>query len=142
MSQVVELVSKKPISPHSQHLVFELMVNDQNGDDVEVPYARLKYVSFVAPTCSWLIYQFTEFARDLARGNLISSQRIPIVYTTLNCMQTHITTQYMCLQRHARKKSVVGYMMDTEAVQVGCDLSLSLDALHETGASAQLALFR
>lgn len=44
MSKLVETVSKKPIPPHSQYLVFELMVNDKSGEDVEVPYARLKYV--------------------------------------------------------------------------------------------------
>lgn len=41
----METVSKKPIPPHSKYLVFELMVNDEEGEDVEVPYARLKCVS-------------------------------------------------------------------------------------------------
>lgn len=42
MSQVVEKVSKKTIEPHVNALVFEICCNDEDGEDVEVPY--VKYV--------------------------------------------------------------------------------------------------
>jgi len=42
LSTLVETVSKKPIPPHSKFLVFEMMVNDEEGEDVEVPYVRVK----------------------------------------------------------------------------------------------------
>lgn len=35
-SKLVEHVSKKPIPPHVHHLIVEVMVSDENGDDVEV----------------------------------------------------------------------------------------------------------
>lgn len=35
-SKLVEFVSKKPIPPHTKHLVVEVMVSDQDGEDVEV----------------------------------------------------------------------------------------------------------
>lgn len=37
-SDLVELVSKKPILPHVRHLVTEIMVSDEEGEDVEVPF--------------------------------------------------------------------------------------------------------
>ncbi|KAF9468864.1 ubiquitin activating enzyme [Collybia nuda] len=37
-SKLVEFVSKKPIPPHVKHLVVEVMVSDQDGEDVEVPF--------------------------------------------------------------------------------------------------------
>ena len=40
MSQVVESVSKKPIESHVKALTFELCCNDEDGEDVEVPYVR------------------------------------------------------------------------------------------------------
>lgn len=40
MSEVVKKVSKKKIEPHVTALVFEVCCNDENGDDVEVPYVR------------------------------------------------------------------------------------------------------
>ncbi|XP_018321472.1 ubiquitin-like modifier-activating enzyme 1 isoform X2 [Agrilus planipennis] len=42
MSEVVKRVSKKKIEPHVKALVFELCCNDEDGNDVEVPY--VKYV--------------------------------------------------------------------------------------------------
>ena len=36
MSEVVKRVSKKKMEPH----VFELCCNDEDGEDVEVPYVR------------------------------------------------------------------------------------------------------
>lgn len=40
MSQVVESVSRKSIEPHVKALTFELCCNDEEGEDVEVPYVR------------------------------------------------------------------------------------------------------
>ena len=40
MSKVVESVSKKPIEQHVKALTFELCCNDEEGEDVEVPYVR------------------------------------------------------------------------------------------------------
>jgi len=37
-SNLVELVSKKPIPPHVKQLVTEIMVTDEEGEDVEVPF--------------------------------------------------------------------------------------------------------
>ncbi|TFK43234.1 ubiquitin activating enzyme [Crucibulum laeve] len=37
-SHLVEHVSKKPIPPHVKHLVVEVMVSDEDGEDVEVPF--------------------------------------------------------------------------------------------------------
>ncbi|TFK27024.1 ubiquitin activating enzyme [Coprinopsis marcescibilis] len=37
-SQLVEHVSKKPIPPHAKHLIVEVMVSDEEGEDVEVPF--------------------------------------------------------------------------------------------------------
>ncbi|KAG1656714.1 Ubiquitin-like modifier-activating enzyme 1 [Nymphon striatum] len=40
MSEVVKKVSKKKIEPHVKALVFELCCNDEDDEDVEVPYVR------------------------------------------------------------------------------------------------------
>jgi ubiquitin-activating enzyme E1 len=40
MSEVVREVSKKRIPPYVRSLVFELCCNDENGEDVEVPYVK------------------------------------------------------------------------------------------------------
>ncbi|KZT12539.1 ubiquitin activating enzyme [Laetiporus sulphureus 93-53] len=37
-SKLVEHVSKKPIPPHIKHLIVEVMVSDEEGEDVEVPF--------------------------------------------------------------------------------------------------------
>ncbi|GLB33533.1 putative ubiquitin activating enzyme [Lyophyllum shimeji] len=37
-SKLVEFVSKKPIPPHVKQLVVEVMVSDEEGEDVEVPF--------------------------------------------------------------------------------------------------------
>ncbi|PFH52661.1 hypothetical protein AMATHDRAFT_74124 [Amanita thiersii Skay4041] len=37
-SKLVEHVSKKPIPPHVKHLTVEVMVSDEEGEDVEVPF--------------------------------------------------------------------------------------------------------
>lgn len=40
LSEVVKRVSKKKIEPWIKSLVFELCCNDENDEDVEVPYVR------------------------------------------------------------------------------------------------------
>lgn len=40
MTEVVKRVSKKKIEPHVKALVFELCCNDEDGNDVEVPYVK------------------------------------------------------------------------------------------------------
>lgn len=40
MSEVVKKVSKKKIEPHVTALVFEVCCNDEDGNDVEVPYVK------------------------------------------------------------------------------------------------------
>lgn len=41
MTELVETVSKKPIPPHVTNLLVEVMVNDAEGEDVEVPYCLI-----------------------------------------------------------------------------------------------------
>lgn len=40
MTEVVRRVSKKNIEPHVRALVFEICCNDEDGNDVEIPYVR------------------------------------------------------------------------------------------------------
>ncbi|KAL8287622.1 hypothetical protein RQP46_003480 [Phenoliferia psychrophenolica] len=42
LSVLVETVSKKPIAPHVKDIVFEMMVDDDQGEDVEVPYLKVR----------------------------------------------------------------------------------------------------
>ncbi|PIK56290.1 putative ubiquitin-like modifier-activating enzyme 1 [Apostichopus japonicus] len=42
MSEVVTKVSKKKIPKHVRHLVLEICCNDPEGEDVEVPYVRVR----------------------------------------------------------------------------------------------------
>ncbi|KAI0796755.1 ubiquitin activating enzyme [Abortiporus biennis] len=37
-SKLVEHVSKKPVAPHVRHFIVEVMVTDEEGEDVEVPF--------------------------------------------------------------------------------------------------------
>ena len=37
-SKLVEHVSKRPIPPGTKHLIAEVMVSDEDGEDVEVPF--------------------------------------------------------------------------------------------------------
>jgi len=39
-SRLVEHVSKKSIADHVKHLVVEVMVSDEEGEDVEVSHSR------------------------------------------------------------------------------------------------------
>jgi len=40
LTEVVRKVSKRQIAPHERALVFEICCNDENDEDVEVPYVR------------------------------------------------------------------------------------------------------
>ncbi|KAL2120398.1 hypothetical protein VTJ04DRAFT_4425 [Mycothermus thermophilus] len=42
LSELVESVTKKPIPEHQTELVFEVVTEDVNGEDVEVPYIKAK----------------------------------------------------------------------------------------------------
>lgn len=52
MSTLVENVSKRPIGPHVKSLIFELMANDEEGEDVEV---RPVEISVLCSTLSVLL---------------------------------------------------------------------------------------
>ena len=39
---MVETISKKPIPEHQKNVIFEMTVEDQTEEDVEVPYAMVK----------------------------------------------------------------------------------------------------
>jgi Ubiquitin fold domain len=41
MSALVEFVSKKPLPKHTRHLLVEVMVSDEDGEDVEVNIQNL-----------------------------------------------------------------------------------------------------
>jgi ubiquitin-activating enzyme E1 len=41
-SQLVEHVSKKAIPPYIKHLIVEVMVSDEEGEDVEVPFIVIR----------------------------------------------------------------------------------------------------
>lgn len=43
LSELVETVSKKPIPDHQKNVIFEVCVEDQSGEDVEVPYIMMKF---------------------------------------------------------------------------------------------------
>ena len=42
MSELVTLVSRKPIPSHQKNVIFEVMAEDQTEEDVEVPYVMVK----------------------------------------------------------------------------------------------------
>ncbi|KAI9675169.1 MAG: E1 ubiquitin-activating protein [Trizodia sp. TS-e1964] len=41
LSELVETVSRKPIPEHQQKVIFEICVDDETGEDVEVPYVMM-----------------------------------------------------------------------------------------------------
>ena len=59
-STLVEHVSKKPIPPHVKHLIVEIMVSDEEGEDVEVcdlhlhlhSLSNIVFASGAFPCCS------------------------------------------------------------------------------------------
>ncbi|RYP58249.1 hypothetical protein DL769_009042 [Monosporascus sp. CRB-8-3] len=42
LSQLVESVSKKPIPEHQKEVIFEIVAEDENDEDVEVPYIKVR----------------------------------------------------------------------------------------------------
>jgi len=42
LSELVETVSKKPIPSHQKEVIFEVVTEDAEGEDVEVPYIKVK----------------------------------------------------------------------------------------------------
>jgi ubiquitin-activating enzyme E1 len=42
MSKLVEHVSKKPVPDHQKNVIFEITAEDQNEEDVEIPYVMVK----------------------------------------------------------------------------------------------------
>jgi ubiquitin-activating enzyme E1 len=41
--QVIESVGKVNVSPKQKYLTFEMCCNDEQGEDVEVPYCRYRF---------------------------------------------------------------------------------------------------
>ena len=41
LPKLVEFVGKKPIAPHQKDLIFEICADDEEGEDVEVPFVRV-----------------------------------------------------------------------------------------------------
>ncbi|PKI83669.1 E1 ubiquitin-activating enzyme [Malassezia vespertilionis] len=42
MSQLLETVSKQPIPPYAKNILIEIMADDLNGEDVEVPFVNVR----------------------------------------------------------------------------------------------------
>lgn len=42
ITELIESVSKKPVPAHAKHLILEICCDDENGEDVEVPYVLIK----------------------------------------------------------------------------------------------------
>lgn len=42
LSKLLETISKKPIPEHQQEVIFEVVTEDAAGEDVEVPYLKVK----------------------------------------------------------------------------------------------------
>lgn len=42
LKTLVETVTKKPVPPMQKYLIFELIVSDQDGGEVEIPYLRFR----------------------------------------------------------------------------------------------------
>lgn len=42
LSELVEAISKKAVPEHQKNVIFEICVEDQTGEDVEVPYIMVK----------------------------------------------------------------------------------------------------
>lgn len=42
LSKLVETVSKQPIPAHQKEVIFEMVAEDLDGEDVEVPYIKVK----------------------------------------------------------------------------------------------------
>lgn len=43
ISSLIEMITKKPLASHLKSVTLEILANDQNGDDVDVPYIKLRF---------------------------------------------------------------------------------------------------
>ena len=74
---LVETVSKKPIAPHVKDIVFEMMVDDDQGEDVEV--------------CSSLPGAFKQYADPvLLPGSLPQGPRPMIFCGPASSLRIHL----------------------------------------------------
>jgi hypothetical protein len=46
LSNLVEMIGKKPLAPGTTHLVVELLVSDQEGEDVDVSQHTLLFYTY------------------------------------------------------------------------------------------------
>lgn len=42
MSTLVETISRKPIPEHQKNVIFEITAEDEDEEDVEIPYVMVK----------------------------------------------------------------------------------------------------
>lgn len=42
IGEVVKMISKKPIPDWKRHLIVEVMVSDEDGEDVDVPFIVIR----------------------------------------------------------------------------------------------------
>jgi ubiquitin-activating enzyme E1 len=42
LSDLVAAVSKKPVPAHQKNVIFEIVAEDQSGEDVEIPYVMMR----------------------------------------------------------------------------------------------------
>ena len=42
LSQLVENISKKPIPDHQKEVIYEMVAEDMDGEDAEVPYIKVR----------------------------------------------------------------------------------------------------
>lgn len=42
MSRLVETISSKPLPAHLRYIVLEVLAEDEEGEDVDVPYVRMR----------------------------------------------------------------------------------------------------
>jgi hypothetical protein len=62
-SKLVEHVSKKPILPHVKHLLVEVMLMDEEGEDVEV--SSLSYMAFQLKSSTGAIHPGSHLKFDV-----------------------------------------------------------------------------
>ncbi|KAH8889759.1 ubiquitin-activating enzyme E1 [Thozetella sp. PMI_491] len=75
LSELVETVSKKPIPSHQKELIFEVVTEDADGEDVEV-FSKLSYTT-PAP-CSSSSYAQSCGISSSATPRLLSANRLPL----------------------------------------------------------------
>ncbi|KAK4226369.1 hypothetical protein QBC38DRAFT_510470 [Podospora fimiseda] len=83
LSDLVELVTKKPIPEHLTELIFEVVVEDQDGEDVEVPYIKAKIRSGISAITKGMHILFPSFSFSQRRSssmNIRSSPRLLLTF--------------------------------------------------------------